>query len=118
MEMAEDQELVGNTKKTVREFNQEIKEKSVGQLRNKINLGAHLIQDFEKDVDADPRAAPAIESLQQQIQMLKRELKRRQDQAKIAERKAPEKQQPEETEPFDQTVGLNTLKLKGKTGLG
>ena len=113
----EDQEIVGNTDLTVREFNQIVKEKSVGQLRNKINLGAHLIKNFEQEVDVDPRAPEAINSLEQQIQILKRELKRKQDQAKIAKQELPEPE-PEPVEPFDQVVGVDTLKIKGKTGLG
>ena len=116
----EDQEIVGNTDLTVREFNQIVKEKSVGQLRNKINLGAHLIKNFEQEVDTDPRAGEAIDSLQMQIQILKRELKRKQDQAKIAKQELPEQKlpEPENVEPFDQVVGMNALKLRGKTKMG
>ena len=112
----EDQEIVGNTNKTVREFNQIIKEKTPGQLRNKIGLGAHLIKKFEQEVDVNPKAPETIESLQMQIKMLRRELKRRQDQVNIAEQEPPKPES--EPEPFDQVVGVNTLKIKGKTGLG
>ena len=112
----EDQEIVGNTDLTVREFNQMVKKKSIGQLRNKINLGAHLIKNFEQEVDIDPRATGAIESLEQQIQILKRELKRKQDQAKITKQELPESEP--ESEPFDQVVGMKALKLRGKTKMG
>ena len=110
-----DQEIVGNTNLTVREFNQTIKKKTPGQLRNKIRLGAHLIKNFEEEINTDPRVPNTIKSLQQQIQMLERELKRRKDQGTIGEQE-PEPE-PEPT-PFDQVIGVNTLKIKGKTGLG
>ena len=112
----EDQEIVGNTNLTVREFNQTIKKKTIGQLRNKIGLGAHLIKNFEEEIDVNPKAPETIESLQMQIKMLRRELKHRQDQAKITKQELPEPAP--EPEPFDQVVGVNTLKIKGKTGLG
>ena len=109
----EDQEIIGNTSLTVREFNQIIKEKTPDQLTNKINLGAHLIENFEQEIDTDPRAGETIDSLQMQIKMLRRELKRRKDQGTIIE----QEEQPN-PEPFAQVVGVKTIKLSGKTGLG
>lgn len=110
-------ELVGNTSKTVREFNKEIKEKNMGQLHNKLRLGAMLIQNFENELDTEPRAQDTIESLKLQMQMLQREIDRRQQLVTIEEKKEETKKQPE-AGPLDQVVGMKTLKLTGKNNMG
>ena len=109
-------EMVGNTTKTREEFQEGIKDKTNNQLRNKIRLGAFLQTNFaEKEAD-DPRTEVAIASLQEQIELLQKELVRRQKEL-IEIKQAPAKKKPPEGA-FDQVIGVKSLNLFGKNDMG
>ena len=107
---------VGNTTKTRGEFQEAIKDKTNNQLRNKIRLGAFLQTNFAENEKEDPRTEIAIASLQEQIELLQKELVRRQKEL-VEIRQAPAKKKPPEG-PFDQVVGVQSLKLSGKNNMG
>ncbi len=114
--MEQNEQLVGSDR-TAREFNEIIKTKTVGQLRSKISLGAMLVTNLEKDDEEDPRMPKAVVNLNMQIQLLERELKRRAHNGSGVDEKQEVVEQPE-SGPFDQVIGMQTIKLTGKTGLG
>lgn len=107
---------VGNTTKTQEEFQEGIKDKTNNQLRNKIWLGAFLQTSFaEKEAD-DPRTEIAIASLQEQIELLQKELVRRQKE--LIEIKGPPAKKKPPKGPLDQVIGVKSLKLSGKSNMG
>lgn len=118
--MTEATEKVGNTTKTKEEFQEAIKYKTNNQLRNKIRLGAFLQTNFAENEMDDPRTEIAVASLQEQIELLQKELVRRQEELIELQgkyRQAPAKKKPP-AGPLDQVVGVKSLKLSGKNDMG
>lgn len=108
-------DLVGNTQLTHDEFRENIKEKTTPQLRNKIRLGAFLQTRFAKDESEDPRTEATIASLQEQIELLQQELVGRQEELNEIQQGSARKKPP--AGPLDQTIGLKSLTLTGKSGM-
>ncbi len=115
--MEQNEQLVGSDR-TVREFNEIIKTKTVGQLRSKISLGAMLVTNLEKDDEEDSRMPEAVVNLNMQIQLLERELRRRAHNGSGVDEEEQEVAEKPESGPFDQVIGMQTIKLSSKTGLG
>ena len=111
-ELQED-ELIGNTNLTVREFNKIIKTKTTEQLRNKVRLGGGLIDKLKGD--EDPRARESIRSLKKQMRLLKRELRKREKQETATEET---ENKPPPTGPFNQVVGVKSLEISGSARIG
>ncbi len=104
--------------RTVQEFNKIIQKKTVGQLRNKISLGAMLVTNLERDESEDPRMPEAVVNLNMQIKLLERELNSRAHNGSGVDEEEQETAEQPKTGPFDQVIGMQSIKLSSKTGLG
>ncbi len=114
--MPEATKNIGNTQIAPEEFQRIIEGKTNDQLRDKIKLGAFLQTNLaEKEVE-DPRTEVAIASLQEQIEILQKELTRRQEELIRIRQDQAEKKLPEG--PLDQVIGVQSLNLSGKSDMG
>jgi hypothetical protein len=108
---------------TSREFTQIIKGKKTGQLKAKLALGTMLLKDLQENSQEDPRTPQAIQSMEQQTAIIKRELKRRARQlddneaAEVEEVKQEIEKEAAESGPKDQVIGVQTLSIKGKASI-
>ena len=116
MPMENPDEEIGNTNITNREFSEWSTTEKTGKLKAKLALGVMLIKDLQNNEQDDERTPGALKSMEAQTEIIKRELKRRArqlgDEEPVVEEEKPA------PGPFDQVVGLKTLRISGKADMG
>lgn len=119
MPMENPDEEIGNTNITNREFSEWSKTEKTGKLKAKLALGVMLIKDLQNNEQDDERTPGALNSMEAQTSIIKRELKRRQRQLGDEEAAVePVQEDKPASGPFDQVVGLKTLRISGKADMG